>query len=641
MIAEMRLFHQRLDARFKFLCRELKERKMKNEVALRKNLTSRRMNEIELKHKKDRANIQARLTALKTKLAEKKKLKALREKAPSIEKASNRRKRRRREEAKQEMRKKESESSLEIDEKANMINEKFRLGLKILDDLLQKRHLSGPFCEPVDCEKYQIPDYPEIIKHPMDLGTIKENILGHYYKRLNDVWADIDLVWDNCRAYNGPYHRFTIKANALAELVHARRFPECSEIVLRGRTVKKRLIKQTYSPSGKRQRVVRRSTGKRAIESEGDDEPVNVQNISDDEKSDVDDQPINDQNISDDVKKDVEDQPTNVQNISDDAKRDVSHQPINVPNISEDAKCERAITVKGLDLPGKSEQNNTSIHEPAAGLSLPQLAIPESTTIIIEQAKPMKNVLSNPAPSWSSKLGSLSLKMKSFKVQDESIYSSSSSSEDDSENLFEMIKQVSISTALNRGNVLLEEKKLFEPESKILVDISNEEVVTGKELPTKIVIVNEKAPESVNKVIWPTSKDFVPAEEEVTLVKKYSPVFTGDPQASPEPYLAPKESPNEGVTSRDTVSQSLICESPFKPVQVNLEYLPKLGSYPVLGDSRTYLPATEIKQPIDNSSTYLPATEIEQPIGNIKPEVVTDSFDYFNEQADILDDLFS
>jgi hypothetical protein len=33
-----------------------------------------------------------------------------------------------------------------------------------------------PFLEPVDPIKYGIPDYPTIIKHPMDLGTIKKKM---------------------------------------------------------------------------------------------------------------------------------------------------------------------------------------------------------------------------------------------------------------------------------------------------------------------------------------------------------------------------------------------------------------------------------------------------------------------------------
>merc|ERR1719184_348945 len=83
-------------------------------------------------------------------------------------------------------------------------------------------HLAAPFCKPIDSVKYNIPDYNIKIKKPMDLGTIKANVKRNHYKELWEVWADIRLVWDNCRTYNGPLNPFTIKANALAQIFDAR-----------------------------------------------------------------------------------------------------------------------------------------------------------------------------------------------------------------------------------------------------------------------------------------------------------------------------------------------------------------------------------------------------------------------------------
>jgi hypothetical protein len=45
-------------------------------------------------------------------------------------------------------------------------------------------------------------DYPAVIKHPMDLGTIKGKIEKKKYVTLYQVAEDVRLVWDNCKTYN-------------------------------------------------------------------------------------------------------------------------------------------------------------------------------------------------------------------------------------------------------------------------------------------------------------------------------------------------------------------------------------------------------------------------------------------------------
>ncbi|CAB9499372.1 Nucleosome-remodeling factor subunit NURF301 [Seminavis robusta] len=67
------------------------------------------------------------------------------------------------------------------------------------------------FAVPVDSK--QVPDYPAIIKKPMDLGTIAARIINGSYKKYfeaNRSWddihlailKDIELVWHNCFHYN-------------------------------------------------------------------------------------------------------------------------------------------------------------------------------------------------------------------------------------------------------------------------------------------------------------------------------------------------------------------------------------------------------------------------------------------------------
>lgn len=45
-------------------------------------------------------------------------------------------------------------------------------------------------------------DYPDVIKHPMDLGTINQKIKDKKYKTVEAVLNDIQLIWDNCKLYN-------------------------------------------------------------------------------------------------------------------------------------------------------------------------------------------------------------------------------------------------------------------------------------------------------------------------------------------------------------------------------------------------------------------------------------------------------
>lgn len=55
---------------------------------------------------------------------------------------------------------------------------------KLLDIILDlmERPESEAFREPVDFESLGLSDYPKIVKKPMDLSTIKENLEMFYYK---------------------------------------------------------------------------------------------------------------------------------------------------------------------------------------------------------------------------------------------------------------------------------------------------------------------------------------------------------------------------------------------------------------------------------------------------------------------------
>jgi len=58
------------------------------------------------------------------------------------------------------------------------------------------------FAEPVDWERLQLPDYPLIIKKPMDFGTIKTKLKEHRYRGVREYMEDMELVFANCATYN-------------------------------------------------------------------------------------------------------------------------------------------------------------------------------------------------------------------------------------------------------------------------------------------------------------------------------------------------------------------------------------------------------------------------------------------------------
>lgn len=68
---------------------------------------------------------------------------------------------------------------------------------------LKKNKSAGPFLEPVDIVKFNIPHYSDIIKHPMDLGTVQAKVNARQYSSLDQFIADVRLIFTNCYTFNG------------------------------------------------------------------------------------------------------------------------------------------------------------------------------------------------------------------------------------------------------------------------------------------------------------------------------------------------------------------------------------------------------------------------------------------------------
>ena len=73
------------------------------------------------------------------------------------------------------------------------------------------------FRQPVDPTREEIPDYLEIIKHPMDFSTIKKKLSGNVYLQVIEFLDDIQLTFDNCLLYNGETNQIATMCKSVRE----------------------------------------------------------------------------------------------------------------------------------------------------------------------------------------------------------------------------------------------------------------------------------------------------------------------------------------------------------------------------------------------------------------------------------------
>ncbi|XP_059046992.1 transcription initiation factor TFIID subunit 1 isoform X1 [Achroia grisella] len=76
-----------------------------------------------------------------------------------------------------------------------------------------------PFLKPVN--KKQVKDYYNVIKKPIDMETMGKRIQAHKYHSREEFLRDIQLLVDNCRAYNGPNSQFTRQAEEILKVTQS------------------------------------------------------------------------------------------------------------------------------------------------------------------------------------------------------------------------------------------------------------------------------------------------------------------------------------------------------------------------------------------------------------------------------------
>ncbi|KAJ6618592.1 Bromodomain-containing protein [Mycena sp. CBHHK59/15] len=95
---------------------------------------------------------------------------------------------------------------------------------------LKKQKDVSPFLHPVDSVALNIPDYPSIVRTPMDLSTVERKLNSSNptkpdsnpgnsrYLSTEDFIADVRLIFQNCVLFNGDDHPISIMARRLEEI---------------------------------------------------------------------------------------------------------------------------------------------------------------------------------------------------------------------------------------------------------------------------------------------------------------------------------------------------------------------------------------------------------------------------------------
>nr|AAB87862.1 BRDT [Homo sapiens] len=100
------------------------------------------------------------------------------------------------------------------------VTEQLRHCSEILKEMLAKKHFSyaWPFYNPVDVNALGLHNYYDVVKNPMDLGTIKEKMDNQEYKDAYSFAADVRLMFMNCYKYNPPDHEVVTMARMLQDV---------------------------------------------------------------------------------------------------------------------------------------------------------------------------------------------------------------------------------------------------------------------------------------------------------------------------------------------------------------------------------------------------------------------------------------
>ncbi|KAI9822493.1 MAG: Transcriptional activator spt7 [Pycnora praestabilis] len=104
---------------------------------------------------------------------------------------------------------------------------------KVLSELKAMTEHSTAFLGRVN--KREAPDYYNVIKHPMDLGSMTKKLKGIQYKSKQEFVDDLNLIWANCLKYNANPEHFLRKHALYMRKETEKLVPLIPEIVIRDR----------------------------------------------------------------------------------------------------------------------------------------------------------------------------------------------------------------------------------------------------------------------------------------------------------------------------------------------------------------------------------------------------------------------
>ncbi|XP_034043675.1 bromodomain-containing protein 4-like isoform X2 [Thalassophryne amazonica] len=102
--------------------------------------------------------------------------------------------------------------------------DQLRFCARLHREMLSKKHVAyaWPFYKPVDVKTLGLHDYLDIIKHPMDLSTIKKKLDNRQYRDAQEFAADVRLMFSNCYKYNPADHDVVAMARKLQDVFEMR-----------------------------------------------------------------------------------------------------------------------------------------------------------------------------------------------------------------------------------------------------------------------------------------------------------------------------------------------------------------------------------------------------------------------------------
>ena len=105
---------------------------------------------------------------------------------------------------------------------------------EIIKEMFSKKHsaYAWPFYKPVDTEQLDLHDYKQVIKKPMDLGTVKTKMDNREYMTAAEFERDVMLIFANCYQYNSAEHDVVTMAKKLEDVFKAKmsRLPKARSV---------------------------------------------------------------------------------------------------------------------------------------------------------------------------------------------------------------------------------------------------------------------------------------------------------------------------------------------------------------------------------------------------------------------------